>query len=121
MTDSATRISSAGTVTACRWTATPHIIAATKADRERRAGAMRGGKTADRDHRGEMVDADDRMAEPGQDALAEGRRHSAAHQVMRECGLGQQRPARLRSASRSMGVSWVLLRLAASLAVPRAA
>ena len=58
--------------------------------RQRRAGAMGGGKTADRDHRGEMVDADHRMAEPGQDALAEGRRHFATHQVMRECGLGQR-------------------------------
>ena len=55
-----------------------------KADRQRGAAPMRGGKTADRHHGGEMIEADHRMAEPGQDAFAEGRRHAAAHHVMRE-------------------------------------
>ena len=45
---------------------------------------MRGGETADRHHGGEMVEADDRMAESGKNALAEGRRRVPAHQVMGE-------------------------------------
>ncbi len=54
---------------------------------------MRGGKAADRDHGGEMIDADHRMAEAGQDALAEGGGDFAAHQVMGEgrFGGGEQR------------------------------
>ena len=55
-----------------------------EADRERGADAMRGGKAADRHHGGEMIEADDRMAEPGQEAFGEGRRHPAAHHVMRK-------------------------------------
>ena len=35
---------------------------------------VRGGETADGDHGGEMVEADDRMAEAGQQAVDEGRR-----------------------------------------------
>ena len=66
MTDSATRISAPGTVAPCRCSATPAIIATHEADRERGAGAVRGGEAADRHHGGEMIEADDRMAEPGQ-------------------------------------------------------
>ena len=88
ITDSATSISAAGTVDRLQMHGDAGHHRHDESDREQRAGAMRGGKAADRHHRGEMVDADHRMAEAGQQALGERRRHAAAHQVMGEGRLG---------------------------------
>src|SRR5581483_10488466 len=57
-------------------------------NRQRRRRTMRGGQASDRDNRSQMVDADDRMAEAGQDALHERRRRATAHHVVRKgrCG-----------------------------------
>jgi hypothetical protein len=53
---------------------------------------MCGREAPDRNHGGKMVEANDRMAEPRQDALAKGRRRAPAHEVMGEsrCGTNSQ-------------------------------
>jgi len=48
-----------------------------ESDRECGASAMSRGEAADRNDRSEMIDADDRMAEAGQNVLAESRGHAA--------------------------------------------
>jgi len=53
-------------------------------NRQRRCRAMRGGEASDRNDRRQMVEADYGMAQSRQEALTEGRRHAAAHDVMRE-------------------------------------
>ena len=45
---------------------------------------MRGGEAADCHNGGEMIQADNRMAEPREDSLSKGCRRAATHQVMRE-------------------------------------
>ncbi len=61
-----------------------------EAEREHRRCAMRGGEAADRHYGGEMIEPDNRMAEPGQQPIGEGRRHAAAHEMMGEGRLGHQ-------------------------------
>jgi hypothetical protein len=58
------------------------------ADYRHRAPAVRCGEAADRHHGGKMVEADDRMAEAGQQPLPERRGLTTAHDVMRKGGVG---------------------------------
>jgi len=58
---------------------------------ECRSRAVHGGDAPRRDHASEMVEANNRMTEPGQHALAESRRGPAAHHVMGESGSGAER------------------------------
>ena len=51
---------------------------------------MRGGETADRDNGNKVVEANDRMAEAGKNALAEGRWRVPAYEMMGESRSGIQ-------------------------------
>ena len=78
---------------------------------DRGAAAGEGGEDADADDGGEMVDADHRMAEARQQALQEGLRQLAVHDVMRPC-------RRRRSSSRSRARQAVEMQRIASLRRP---
>jgi hypothetical protein len=52
------------------------------ADNEQDAFRLHRRETSDRNHRSEMIEAEDRMAKPGQQALRKGRRHFPTHNVM---------------------------------------
>ena len=64
MTDSATRISAPGTRRALHMHRHAGHHRQHETDGERRRRPVRGGEAADRHHGGEMVEPDDRMAEP---------------------------------------------------------
>src|SRR6185437_6239411 len=57
-----------------------------KRNRERGRRPVRRRETADRHHRGKMVEANDGVPEPRQHAFSKGRRRAAAHQMMSVSG-----------------------------------
>ena len=62
--------------------------------RQQVAAREEGADQADRQDEGQMVQADDRMPQSGEQTLREGLRHLVVHRVMREGRSGTQRKRR---------------------------